>query len=257
MFQSISQGYTVGQSKKLLFKYNRLGLSDEEIFMQCIKQDFAILDYCDVPSWDIKKPWKISPMGKCYSETVKILQREQDGRETIQEPIHCGNKESPLNEYCLDSDFYYYCNTKSAFLGLYAIQLKDWRDTFSSDMMLLIESEELFQYPADVLRRIEKFLKIDHVEFDWDEVTKNIYNMATTTNVHAEDIVSNVQKAEAFVLANTGASSYPPLSQESIEFLQTKFLFYNRRLETMTHRKFPFWKYDVNASFDLTVFKKH
>ena len=208
-------------------------LSDEEIFLQCIEQDFAIMDYCDVKSYKAKKtPWIGSQQEICYKNTFRGMKKEQMGEAT--ETTFCATGSSLP---CLTKEYYEYCNPKAAMLGIYAFQLREWIDYFPPSLVKIFSSESFFEEPEFVLRDIETFLGIDKVEMDWTDISNQVYNMALAGAVDPDDIVSSF-KTNNFIVAHSDTGEYPELSHSTRKKLSKQFKHYNKILEKMVDKTF-------------------
>mgnify|MGYP005993851927 CR=1 FL=1 len=224
------------------FKYNSLGYSDEDIFVNCFEQDFQVMKYCELTKWSYTKPWVGSEQEICYSTTTKIIHKEQ--REPPESPVICGNASSPLTTYFLTPEFFRYCNPHSAMLGAYVFQLQEWISLFPSSLLRVFNSEDLFDDPVAILEEVEEFLGIDSVGMNWENIAGKVFNMANLDSLSGKnvDIVSS-QKGKGFAIGQFNqSSSYPELSDSARKYLETKFQFYNKYLENLLQKYVPTWR---------------
>jgi hypothetical protein len=118
--------------------------------------------------------------------------------------------------------------------SLYSRQLMNYARFFAPDQILVVQSEEFYEHTDRVMRRIEDFLGLGHVNWNSTFNKKEIFNFGKGNEIFVSE--KNQQ--------------YEPLPANVRRKMEKIFAPFNRELVRMfSDRGFKGWSYD-NDKFD-------
>jgi len=146
------------------------------------------------------------PVDRAYSHYHHWVRRNQEKRDfetVIAEQLHHLQTQLQVNgnDQCVWNDPHNYVAR-----GLYSIFLKQWLDIFSNQQLLVLKSEEFYQFPGETLANVYKFLDLPN------------HNLANYPKL------------------NSGY--YQPISDSTRQQLQEFYQPYNQALQSLLGRSF-------------------
>ena len=205
------------------------------IFQKCVEVDFGMMEYCGLSSF-AHNPTLDSAESfyKCYHEMVRKYIAIRHANDTL-----CSDPSLPEHNFCLPREYILSCPQYNAGNSLYFSQLFEWSLLFPKENIKYFKSEDLYEYPVDVMEETSEFLSIS--PFDWRNVTERTYNIVNPNFAGDRLIVTGDGSKKGLQIGSGDPSDYPPLDPSVRSQLDALFAPYNLLLSNLTGLDFSHW----------------
>jgi len=175
-----------------------------------------------------------NPVNRVYSHYWHEVRHTQENL-SFEEAIE--KEEERLSQGDIFSKIHYSYKDR----GKYIIQIKRFKKYFSNDQMLFLMTEDLEQSPEKVMKKIFEFLKVNtnFTDPSWN-IKHNEGKIPRIRKLNKLKVKIPIQLIRGFI-HYINLKDYPPMKQQTREYLINYFKPYNKELEKFLGRKLDKW----------------
>ena len=228
--------------KRDVSKFEIAGHTHSEIFQQCMEIEMEMLRYCKLDHMrdDLTRLTRsdLLQFHKCFASISKQMYAAEENS------AHCRNG-AATQHLCLPDAFRSNCQRSGLEYGIYLHQIWEWHSIFPADQIMFIRSEDFYANTSVVMKDVAKFLGIHTVDFDWDRVVSNTFNIinpGSQAGSKQDLFTHNTEAKKGLQIGSSNTTSeYPPLDPLIRSQLQKLVRPYNKALAQLLHRPEFLW----------------